>query len=274
MLPAPEPEAAAPILPFRRTLRPGLNPDEDLAFREIARALNARTANDIGVRDLKASVAGRLSVSPGDGALEVLETLPSAILIHRLGTPLFANHAFLDLVGFDDLGALIQHGLDQLFEELPRHSGGPRGLGIRTSGGRSLRVEAHLKTIRWQDEPASLLFLGQATALSADPESARERELRAILDTATDGVVVLDGNGRIVSVNRSAEALFGYEAAELEGRSFTLLLGADSHRTALEYLEGLKANGVASVMNDGREVIGATRRGGVIPIVHDVRPRQ
>ena len=78
--------------------------------------------------------------------------------------------------------------------------------------------------------------------------------------------MVLDGNGRIVSTNRSAEALFGYEAAELEGRSFTLLLAADSHRAALDYLDGLKANGVASVLNDGREVIGIARRGGVIPL--------
>jgi PAS domain S-box-containing protein len=266
----PEPDAEeddaqpAPVLPFRIP-HAGLNEEEHLAFREIARALNARTANDSAPREIKPP-SGRLAVAAGDGALEILETLPAAILIHRLGTPLFANHAFLDLTGFEDLTAVIQHGLDALFEELPRHSGGTRGLGIRTAHGRSLRVEAHLKTISWHGEPASMLFFGAATAVRTAPENARERELRTILDTATDGVIVFDGNGRIVSVNRSAEALFGYEAAELEGRSFTLLLAADSHRAAFDYLEGLKTDGMAALMNDGREVMGVARRGGAVPL--------
>ena len=45
--------------------------------------------------------------------------------------------------------------------------------------------------------------------------SRKTSELRAILDTATDGVLVLDRDGRVLSANRSAEALFGYEAARL-----------------------------------------------------------
>ncbi len=259
-------EPPPPVLPFRIPSRPGLNGDENIAFREIARALNARTANDAGPPEQAPQPAAPPSQEEqADYALEVLENLPAAVLVHRFGTPLFANHAFLDLTGFDDLPALIQHGLDALFEALPSNAGGTRGLGIRTATGRSIRADAHLKKVRWQGETASLLFLGTATTVTTPSEGARESELRAILDTATDGILVLDANGRILSANRGVETLFGYDAAELDGRSVTLLLNPDSHRIALDYLEELKAD--RPVTDKGREVVGAARRGAAVPLL-------
>jgi len=69
-----------------------------------------------------------------------------------------------------------------------------------------------------------------------------------------------------VSLNRSAEALFGYESRELVGEPFDKLFAPESQRAALDYLDGLSLNGVASVLNDGREVIGRVREGGLIPL--------
>jgi PAS domain-containing protein len=43
-------------------------------------------------------------------------------------------------------------------------------------------------------------------------------ELRAILDTAADGIITLDGNGAIRTLSAGAEAIFGYRAAEVEGK--------------------------------------------------------
>jgi PAS domain S-box-containing protein len=113
---------------------------------------------------------------------------------------------------------------------------------------------------------------------SAEPGSAGEqdprlaqaqaevRELKAILDTATDGVLVLARGGRILSANRSAQALFGYEAHELLRLPFAAVLAPESERAAADYLAGLLRDGVATVMNDGREVIGRERQGGLIPL--------
>ena len=97
-------------------------------------------------------------------------------------------------------------------------------------------------------------------------KEGRLRELSSILDTATDGVIVLDEAGRILSLNRSAEALFGYDCSVIAGETFIVLLAPESHVAALDYLEGLRANGVASVLNDGREVVGRVRQGGTIPL--------
>lgn len=334
-------EALAPLLPSGR---PDLKPNEQSAFRAIARALGAdpddieavadRVADGIRESDdvafapddaetpeaffeeapadepdvasptneakdedrrsapprqaLPSAFAGRLALGSRPDETAVLEALPTPLLVHRFGTPLFANRAFLDVIGLEDLGALAVHGIDNLFGEDERAEAAPRRAVILDADGRSLDVDANLRSIQWDGEAASLLALiprieipsntapasidtdaaGRIAAAEDAAEAAdqRARELRAILDTATDGVVVLDLAGRILSVNRCTEALFGYEAEELEGRNFTLLLAAESHRTALDYLDGLRANGVASVLNDGRAVTGVVRRGGPIPL--------
>lgn len=106
----------------------------------------------------------------------------------------------------------------------------------------------------------------EALRLQLAARDAELRELSSILDTATDGVVVIDERSRILSMNRSAEALFGYDQKEVAGEPFTLLLASESHPLALDYLEGLRANGVASILNDGREVSGRVRQGGRIPL--------
>ena len=107
---------------------------------------------------------------------------------------------------------------------------------------------------------------GDDTARLLREARLREAELRAILDTATDGIIILSGQGRILSLNRAAEALFGFDSADVADHPFMRLLAPASHRIASDYLDGLARNGVASVLNDGREVMGIERKGGLIPL--------
>ncbi|MGH6925147.1 MAG: ATP-binding protein [Propylenella sp.] len=111
-------------------------------------------------------------------------------------------------------------------------------------------------------QPAEITVRVPSRASNAE---RRLREMTAILDTATDGVVILDADGTIESVNASAEALLGLEAREMQGRRFEDLLTPESRTVALDYLSGLKDTGVASLLNEGREV--AARAGaGSIPL--------
>src|SRR5262249_2691023 len=95
---------------------------------------------------------------------------------------------------------------------------------------------------------------------------AEIRELKSIIDTATDGVVVFAQDGRIAQLSRSAEALFGYEAEELRGRPFVELFAPESRGAAQAYLDGFAGNAAASLIDGGREVIGRVRQGGLVPL--------
>src|SRR5712672_828072 len=93
---------------------------------------------------------------------------------------------------------------------------------------------------------------------------AQMRELKSILDTATDGVVVIEIDGRVVSCNRSAEALFGLDAAALMARGFADLFAPESRSVVLDYLASLGRG--ENPRNGGREVGGRMRQGGTLAL--------
>ncbi|MCZ7572902.1 MAG: ATP-binding protein [Ardenticatenaceae bacterium] len=54
---------------------------------------------------------------------------------------------------------------------------------------------------------------------------ASEQRLASITNASADAILSLDGQGRIVSWNRGAELIFGYQEHEMQGRSLLELLG-------------------------------------------------
>jgi len=212
--------------------------------------------------------------------LAVLERLPVGVLIHRNDELLYANRAFLEWTGYADLASVAEAGgLDRLVVDpgagaLDRLNGTGKTFTVRARTGETLTCEGRLYSVPWQGESALMLALirtAEAARLGETETALRAaeaeiRELRSILDTATDGIVVTDREGLILTLNRPAEALFGYEYHEIARRPFTELFAPESEAAARDYLEGLVTSGVASALNAGREVIGRVRQGGLIPL--------
>ncbi|MCZ7658821.1 MAG: PAS domain S-box protein [Xanthobacteraceae bacterium] len=209
----------------------------------------------------------------------ILERLPIAILVHRDAQLVYANRTFLEWTGYADLKDVVAAGgLDRLVPDgsgaLDKANGTGRTFALATRGGGSLAAEGRLCTVPWEGAPALMLALTRTVAderlksseLARGDAEREARELRSILDTATDGIIVIDREGRVLSINRSAEALFGYDYHEIIRKPFWLLFAPESERAARDYLDGLTRNGVASVLNDGREVIGRVQQGGLIPL--------
>jgi PAS domain S-box-containing protein len=222
----------------------------------------------------------------------VVDALPVALLVHVGDRLIHANPEFFRLTGYGSIGDLeASGGLDILLagpDEDTEDGSGTMNL-RHADGETTSAVRARLQSIRWEDGTALLLALTPAhekpvlslVETAPAPADADERtgeqaaisalrievsELRSILETATDGVVVVGQDGDIRSMNRSASALFNYDEDETRGRPFAMLFAHESQKAVLDYLAGLSGHGVASVLNDGREVIGREAAGGFIPL--------
>jgi PAS domain-containing protein len=58
---------------------------------------------------------------------------------------------------------------------------------------------------------------------------AKEEELRVVVESAPDAVLVTDERGTIVFVNGRAETMFGYGREELLGKNLEVLVPAKNH---------------------------------------------
>jgi PAS domain S-box-containing protein len=266
---------------------PALSPGEHRAFDELARELVNRlqsgAATEAGrnqeIREPK-KAAGEKSASPQNvqESRPILDRLPTGILVYRLNTLMYANRAFLDWTGYPTLEALAEAGgLDSLFIEPGAESAdGANTLTISTQEGHQLPVEGKLFSITWNGENALALMLNASAGGLSDQQKNSEltlrraeteiRELKAILDTATDGVLIIDGAGRVLSANRSAEALFGYDKSDFSALTFVDLFAAESRPVVMAYLNGLTGEHPQGLPDGGKEVFGRVQQGGRIPL--------
>jgi len=232
----------------------------------------------------------------------LLDLLPVGILIYRLDRLLYANPAFLARIGYPSLHALEDvGGLDALYVEpgtSNASSTSDTGRPVKISASLpedadapSTAAEARLYTISWDGDSAlALIFSGTrhegaaiaAAIARAEPVSepvsepdasepsdvghANAEDLAAILDTTAEGILMFDAEGNIHAANRSAEALFGHSGDELARRNLAELFAPESQHGVFEYLAGIKASGVESLLDHGREVLVRESRGGIIPL--------
>ena len=206
-------------------------------------------------------------------AAAIFDRIGFGILVSRDDVPIYANRYLLDLLGYADEDAFhAAGGMARIFENAP--APGSESIALRTASGGIATVRARIQTIDWDGMPATLLTLREdeekelREKLRAEAQAllVEVGELNAILDTATDGLALLDSQGRILALNRSGEALFGYDQSDVVGMPFTRLITPESQAKARDYFTGVASNGVASLFNDGREVIGQAQQGGEIPI--------
>ena len=92
-------------------------------------------------------------------------------------------------------------------------------------------------------------------------------QIQTILNTVVDGIVTIHARGGMVeTMNPSAERMFGYSAAELAGKNFSLLipeLDRDQREGSLEYYspsDEARASGL------GREVVGRRKNDSIFPL--------
>jgi PAS domain S-box-containing protein len=95
---------------------------------------------------------------------------------------------------------------------------------------------------------------------------ASEARWRAVIESAVDGIVVIDARGRIEAFNLGATQLFGYEPTEVLGANVNLLMPSPFHEEHDGYLARYLREGQPRVIGIGREVTARRKDGSTFPV--------
>jgi PAS domain S-box-containing protein len=102
----------------------------------------------------------------------------------------------------------------------------------------------------------------EAAKRRADQELvSAARHTRCILDNVIDAVITIDGSGLVRSWNLAASAIFGYEPAEILGRSFKMLMPEQVRDAHDDYIAEFLRTGRSPALGRRREVVGRRKSG-------------
>ena len=158
--------------------------------------------------------------------------------------------------------------LSFISEGQARMMGARRNLSARRKDGVEFPVEVGLNPMTTQQGVVILASIIDISARAAEEAALRESEerLRAVLENVVDGVLTIDEQGIMQSVNPAAERIFGYRAAELLGRNIAILMPEPYHSQHDGYLANYRRTGDAKIIGIGREVTGRRKDGSTFPM--------
>jgi PAS domain S-box-containing protein len=107
----------------------------------------------------------------------------------------------------------------------------------------------------------------RSSVLHANPAT-----LRGLLESAPDGIVIVDGTGTIVLVNTQAQKMFGYEEAELIGRPVEGLVPDAARARHADHRARYMQNPTTRPMGAGFGLTGRRRDGTEFPVEISLSP--
>ncbi|HEY4953006.1 MAG TPA: PAS domain S-box protein [Verrucomicrobiae bacterium] len=121
-----------------------------------------------------------------------------------------------------------------------------------------------IKIVKELQQMATVNVAQQIKSVDALRDS--EKRLRAILETAVEGIITIDERGLMESFNPAAEETFGYKACEVIGQNVKLLMPAPFRQEHDGYLKNYRQGGYAKIIGIGREVTGRRKDGTTFPM--------
>ena len=95
---------------------------------------------------------------------------------------------------------------------------------------------------------------------------ASEARWRAVIESAIDGIIVIDTRGAIEAFNPAAARMFGYGEDEVVGKNVKVLMPSPYHEQHDGYLSRYLTTGDPRIIGSGREVTGLRKDGSTFPL--------
>ncbi|MCA1632674.1 MAG: PAS domain S-box protein [Acidobacteria bacterium] len=196
------------------------------------------------------------------------------------GTILWANRAELEMLGYDAeeyIGhnivefhadrPIIDDILDRLTRNEALHEYDAR---LRAKDGSARYVQIN-SNVMWGDDGEFIhtrCFTRDVTARRQAEEARRESEERllAIAETASDAIITIDEESRMLFTNSAAEKIFGHARAEMDGQQLTMLMPDYLRRVHEEALGRYVETGRRHISWESVRVPGLHKDGREIPL--------
>ncbi len=179
-----------------------------------------------------------------------------------------ADYAMPHFDGLQALALVVDHGLDIPYILVSGVIGEETAVLAMRSGAHDYMMKHDLGrlvcAVRRELTDAAVR---RARRLAEENLRSSEVLLKSIVDTAADGIVVIDEEGVVDFVNMTAEKMFDWKAADLIGRNIDCLLSVAGKRAMqTRVLTDGDVSGKSKIVGVGHELKGRKRDGSLFPI--------
>ncbi|MDP3092748.1 MAG: PAS domain S-box protein [Nitrospira sp.] len=138
----------------------------------------------------------------------------------------------------------------------------------RAKDGRIVPVEVHISHLSYGENEYHCAFVRNITERKRTDAALRasEERLRTVVESSANGLVMVDGEGRIVLLNRQIERLFGYRREALIGRPIEVLIPPRFRMHHPSLRAAYQKTPETMMPIRGRDLYGMRQDGGEFPV--------
>lgn len=138
---------------------------------------------------------------------------------------------------------------------------------IEAQGALAERLQEKERMQHQMQEYTDKLEESRLDIISANKKLSDESaKIQAIMDSALEGIITINGQGVIQTCNKAAEHVFGYRADEIVGQNVSILMPAPHKHNHDSYIKRYLDTRERRIIGVGRELIGLRKDGTQFPM--------